>query len=146
MAGPSGGYLSPTGQYPGFPPTGNFPLTGVPIAQPNLPGSDAFAALYQPAYFPPPPVTNQPLWYLGTPIPDPHAPAAHYGAHKVPDYDPALTYHSVVKAINSGHESQCQSISSIFKIFLVHMYLINVFFSSIQHSAPSRCLQNGRTL
>ena len=117
MAGPTGGYLSPTGQYPGFPPTGNFPLTGVPIAQPIPQG----AAQYQPVYYPAPPVANQPSWYLGTLIPDPHAPPAQHGAQKVPDYDPALTYYSLVKALNSGNDHQCQSKSSnIFWDFVIN--------------------------
>lgn len=84
----------------------------MPLADPVFPGSGAIGAqssYYQPGYYSAPPVANQPAWYLGTPIPNPHAPAAYHGVQKVPGYDPALTYNTVVKAINSGHDAQCQS-------------------------------------
>ena len=121
---PTGQYFPPTGQYPGFSPTGNYPFPGGPIAQTTSPGAsaDAYAPHRQASYYPPPQVANQPLWYLGTLIPDPHAPAAQHGVHKVPDYDPAMTYYSVVKAINSGHDSQCQSKSFIIVVVFLGFY------------------------
>jgi hypothetical protein len=117
---PTGPYLSFTGQYPGVPPSGNY---GIPIPQ----GADGFAPPYQAGYYPPP-VANQPSWYLGTLIPDPHAPAAQHGVHKVPDYDPGLTYNSVVKAINGGHDLQCQSKSFFISWDFISFVLMNVLF------------------
>ena len=111
------------GQYPGFSPAGNYPLPEVPIPQPT-PLGGAPAAHYQPGYYPPPPPSNQPLWYLGTFIPDPRAPPAQHGVQKVPDYDPAPTYHSVIKAISSGNDKQCQSRSSTNEHYLIFIYKI----------------------
>lgn len=90
----------------------------MPIADPNFPGVGAIAApsYYQPGYYPAPPVSNQPS-YLGSPIPDPHAPAAHHGVQKVPGYDPALTYDAIVKVIHSGHDAQLSGILLALDVF-----------------------------
>lgn len=80
----------------------------MPTADPNFPSASA-SSVYQPGYYPASSVPNQPLWYLGTPIPDPHAPAAPHGIEKVPGYDPAVTYNVVVKAVHSSNHTQCQS-------------------------------------
>ena len=51
----------------------------------------------------------EPLWYLGTPIVDPHAPPAPHGVVKVPGYDPAVDYEKIQKATGSGRgdEAKC---------------------------------------
>lgn len=135
---PSATGVPPAGQYPpstGLPPVGQFPVAPpagqhppppgaptapyqIPGAVPGFPGAGAIASQspYQAGYFPPPPVARQPLWYLGTAIPDPYAPPAPHGVQKVPGYDPTLTLGSVVKAINSSNEAQCQPITSFFLV------------------------------
>ena len=71
--------------------------------------------------------SNQPghslstLWYLGIAIPDPYAPAAHYGAQKVPGYNPALAYETLVNAIDKLDYPRGQSKSSV--IFFFSCYL-----------------------
>ena len=97
------------------------PPTTTPGAQPNapppFPSSDASVNVQAPhqgqaPYFPPPPmpmVHVEPLWYLGTPIVDPHAPPAPHGVIKVQGYDPAADYEKIQKATGSGRgdEAKC---------------------------------------
>jgi annexin A7/11 len=100
---------TPGGQ--GAPPT----TQGASNAPPPFPSNDATVNVQGPQaqapYFPPPPmpmVHAEPLWYLGTPIVDPHAPPAPHGIVKVPGYDPAVDYEKIQKATaGRGDEAKC---------------------------------------
>ena len=96
------------------------PPTTTPSAQSNapppFPSNDATVNVQAPQaqvpYFLPPPmpmVHAKPLWYLGTPIVDAHAPPAPYGVVKVQGYDRAVDYGRIQKATGSGRadEAKC---------------------------------------
>ena len=89
------------------------PLTTTPSSQSNapppFPSNDTTVNVQAPQaqvpYFPPPPmpmVHAEPLWYLGTPIVDAHAPPAPHGVIKVLGYDPAVDYEKIQKATGVG--------------------------------------------
>ncbi|KAF8167211.1 hypothetical protein B0H34DRAFT_680827 [Crassisporium funariophilum] len=101
---------APPGHYP--PPTGPPPAAGASkdpyaygssYAMPHVaPPFPVGASSHPPplgSYHPPPVTQNrEPLWYLGTGIPDFLAPAAPVGLQKVQGYDPATTYAAIMKA------------------------------------------------
>lgn len=48
------------------------------------------------------PYAQDPLFYLGTAIPDPHAPVAAHGVQKLPGYDPTTDFNAVMRATRGG--------------------------------------------
>jgi len=72
-----------------------------------------------PYYAPMPHHPQDPLFYLGTAIPDPAAPPAAHGVQKVPGYDPASDYNQIARAIfnDVGDETKLLKILSPLNVF-----------------------------
>ncbi|KIM35597.1 hypothetical protein M413DRAFT_449644 [Hebeloma cylindrosporum] len=106
---PAAGPAQPptTGQYPpggGYAP--QYPPYGMPTAvpaphQPIIPGVNPIVPLGPgPPYAPP---GQDPLFFLGTVIPDPRALPAPLGVQKVPGYDPAHDYNHLTGALGNAN-------------------------------------------
>ena len=87
--------------------------TAVPVPhQPIIPGVNPIVPLGPgPPYAPP---GQDPLFFLGTVIPDPRAHPASLGVQKVPGYDPAHHYNNLTAALGNanvpGNEAKCEFI------------------------------------
>lgn len=85
--------------------------TAVPVPhQPIIPGVNPIVPLGPgPPYAPP---GQDPLFFLGTVIPDPRAHPASLGVQKVPGYDPAHHYNNLTAALGNanvpGNEAKCE--------------------------------------
>lgn len=100
-------------------------------APPPFPSSDAAVNVQaQAPYFPPPmPMVHaEPLWYLGTPIVDPHAPPAPHGVVKVSGYDPAVDYEKIQKATaGSGRGDEAKLTAIILPLNVFQMDALGDF-------------------
>ncbi|KAF9462254.1 hypothetical protein BDZ94DRAFT_1367942 [Collybia nuda] len=136
-APPQGGYTAPPGQYPGsyapphgppagqspYPPT---PLYDAPQTYPDYPPAPQFQGPPQ-GYYPPP---QAPLWYLGSPIPDPFAPPAQYGVQKVPGYDPISDCEAIRKATKGFGTNDSMLITTLIPLSALKMDALAECFMS----------------